>query len=200
MRRIVKEKHPDEPPHRGIAHLVHHSLVKNAPVETNEEPAHVELEVKSASRSIRSDPAREGPETLDRSVRPFPFAARVGVVAETPFPDGLEMGDQEVMHHPISKIGRKDLPTFRLLHQKSTEATRLISPRFELFVQCQKVVLEILFENERVPAPNYLSTYYSPWTGHTKKLMNLKTSPVPVPLKLRLTPPSGLVLAVEDDQ
>ena len=57
-----------------------------------------------------------------------------------PFPVALQRPHQDMVHHAITEIGRKDLPEFRLLEEKTDRTRGMVGPTFQLLVQLHEVL------------------------------------------------------------
>ncbi len=79
--------------------------------------------------------------------------ARVGIVDEDPFPDGFEVGDDQVVHHAVAKLGREDLPVFRFRGHEAGRRGWLISPGLKLARESKQILLQALLEKKGIAAP-----------------------------------------------
>ncbi len=65
---------------------------------------------------------------------------------EPAFPAGLQVADQDVMHHPVPKVGGEYLAPLGFLHQKGHGPAGPVAAARQFLVQGDQVLFQVLLE------------------------------------------------------
>jgi len=131
---------------------------KDLPVDMHKKALNIQLEYITIPTVVMGTGAYKTTQPLNSEVSPFAFTAGIAVINELLFKYRVQFIDDQVMHHPIPKIGGEDFPGYRSVNDKSHRAPRLIAPVIDLTPKIIEFRFAIYLKGKRVDGVPFILT------------------------------------------